>query len=264
MAAGASAFEDLAKGALASLNGVGFVALPQVFTAGDIAEVEAMLDDLVARAIAGRLPPAAAKFARDMAPEGSGAGPGLDWRQPEVDYVASLCPDLLQSAVFRTCSRLATAVGGRVSRSFDHVIYKPPDHRVATGWHQDGAFSHWKPSGRTSHLHFWIPLQAATADNGCMQFIPGSHRLPLLRHDRFVRRSGGRGLELATLAPSAGVACPIDIGGLTIHTPRTLHRAGENRTERTRKAWIVQFTPWGSLQLGLKRRFGLSPAPLRE
>ena len=28
----------------------------------------------------------------------------------------------------------------------------------------------------------WIPLQAATLENGCMQFVPGTHRQEVLPH----------------------------------------------------------------------------------
>lgn len=39
--------------------------------------------------------------------------------------------------------------------------------------HQDATFLHTEPLGRV--LGFWIALEDATRENGCLWFIPGSH-----------------------------------------------------------------------------------------
>lgn len=39
--------------------------------------------------------------------------------------------------------------------------------------HQDATFLHTEPLGRV--LGFWIALEDATQENGCLWFIPGSH-----------------------------------------------------------------------------------------
>ena len=41
------------------------------------------------------------------------------------------------------------------------------------------------------------------------------------------------------------VACPLHVGGLTIHTPLTVHYAGPNLTSEPRRAWIIHFGPYG-------------------
>jgi hypothetical protein len=46
-----------------------------------------------------------------------------------------------------------------------------------------------------SALGFWIPLEACTADNGALSFLPGSHAYTALTK-RFVRLpGGGTGME---------------------------------------------------------------------
>lgn len=40
-----------------------------------------------------------------------------------------------------------------------------------------------------------------------------------------------------------GVAQPLRRGGCTVHTGRTLHYTGANKTERPRRAYIVNFRP---------------------
>ena len=53
--------------------------------------------------------------------------------------------------------------------------------------HQDGTFLNNDP---LKLVGLWFPLDDATLENGCLWFVPGSHRRPVTR--RFVRnpRSG--------------------------------------------------------------------------
>ncbi|NXR11663.1 PHYD1 protein, partial [Semnornis frantzii] len=44
---------------------------------------------------------------------------------------------------------------------------------VAVTPHQDATFLHTEPLGRV--LGFWIAVEDARQENGCLQFIPGSH-----------------------------------------------------------------------------------------
>ena len=101
-------------------------------------------------------------------------------------------------------------------------------------------------------FHFWIPLQAVTSDNGCMQFIPGSHANGLLEHS--ARQNGH--VRRARVSDTRGaLACPLDVGGVTIHSPLTLHYTGPNHTAQVRRAWILHFGPWGRLAKWIRHRF---------
>uniref|UniRef100_A0A8C2UD98 Phytanoyl-CoA dioxygenase domain-containing protein 1 n=1 Tax=Coturnix japonica TaxID=93934 RepID=A0A8C2UD98_COTJA len=53
--------------------------------------------------------------------------------------------------------------------------------------HQDATFLHTEPLGRV--LGFWIALEDATQENGCLWFIPGSHTSGITR--RMVRAAQG-------------------------------------------------------------------------
>ena len=57
----------------------------------------------------------------------------------------------------------------------DHAILKPPSSKsLPTPWHQDEAY--WDPTLTYESLGVWVALQPVTVENGCMQFIAGSHR----------------------------------------------------------------------------------------
>ncbi|XP_035745913.1 phytanoyl-CoA dioxygenase domain-containing protein 1 isoform X2 [Egretta garzetta] len=66
-------------------------------------------------------------------------------------------------------------------------IFKQPGIGGEVTPHQDATFLHTEPLGRI--LGFWIALEDATQENGCLWFIPGSHTSGITR--RMVRAAPG-------------------------------------------------------------------------
>ena len=61
---------------------------------------------------------------------------------------------------------------------------KLPDlEATVVPWHQDLAYLIPEDAGETLFVNFWIPLVKATAENGCLQVLRGSHQVGLLPHD---------------------------------------------------------------------------------
>jgi ectoine hydroxylase-related dioxygenase (phytanoyl-CoA dioxygenase family) len=60
----------------------------------------------------------------------------------------------------------------------DQIFYKPAHHGGVVAWHQD--YSYWTRTTPMAHLSCWIGLDDATRENGCVHYIPGSHRWNLL------------------------------------------------------------------------------------
>jgi phytanoyl-CoA hydroxylase len=90
----------------------------------------------------------------------------------------------------------------------------------------------------------WVALDDSTLENGCLYFVPGSHRLPL-------SAAGDLGPELGAVfavhpeAASSPVACPLPAGGCSFHNARTVHGAGANMTPGRRRAMTAAFMPDG-------------------
>ncbi len=248
----------------ADLDLMGFAVIEGAFSAEEVAEVKAMLDDLLTTMTRDVQHGRSHRYIEDMAPDGrtgdhpSGPAPTSQWRQPELRYPATFAPALLDTRVFRTCQDIARALAGPVSRSFDHVICKPAHNDLATEWHQDSAYRRLSLQQMQTNLHFWIPLQDATVENGCMRYVRTRDRTPL-PHAPFARSSGRIGLAAAPVDPETVVTCPVACGGLTVHTPLTLHSAGPNHSAMPRTAWIIQFARFGRLQLALRELLGHAP-----
>jgi phytanoyl-CoA hydroxylase len=88
---------------------------------------------------------------------------------------------------------IASQLGFRDPRLLQSmVICKQPEIGGAVPAHQDSTFLY---TDRPSAVGYWIALEDATEENGCLSFARGSHRTEPIRR-RFVRVSKGRGCEL--------------------------------------------------------------------
>jgi len=120
----------------------------------------------------------------------------------------------------------------------EHAILKPAGGSV-TPWHQDEAY--WAPDKIHHSLSMWVPLQPATLENGCLHFIPGTHKSEVLPHHSINYDPRVHGLEVddGQIDTSLAVACPIPAGGATFHYSRTFHFAEKNKTQQARRAYIL-------------------------
>lgn len=71
------------------------------------------------------------------------------------------------------------------------IICKQPEIGGAVPPHQDSTFLYTNPP---SAVGFWYALEDATVENGCLSFLPGSHKNTEVGQ-RFVRKKDGSGTE---------------------------------------------------------------------
>lgn len=131
-------------------------------------------------------------------------------------------------------------LGAGVTFAGDHAIFKPAGSGAPTPWHQDEAY--WDPGLNYHSLSVWMPLQEATVENGCMVFLPGSHKLEIGPHQSIGGDTRVHGLEMVEpVDESKAVACPLSAGGATFHDSRTMHFTNANRSSVPRRAYILGF-----------------------
>ncbi len=159
---------------------------------------------------------------------------------PQILNPTKYAPEL-KDGLFRVnaASIARQLLGAEAKWGGDHAIFKPARIGAATPWHQDEAY--WNPMMEYSSFSLWLPLQPATLDNGCMQFIPNSQLLEVLPHHCINNDPRIHGLEVDFADVSSAVACPLPAGGCTIHHNRTLHYAGPNLSNIPRRALILGF-----------------------
>jgi hypothetical protein len=128
-------------------------------------------------------------------------------------------------------------MGRRMAFWYDQLILKPAHHPATTPWHQDG--SYWGGREAECGITCWLALAPVTRDQGCMQFIPGSHLEGLRDHHSAAHKSPIRGALEAQVDASRAVALEYQPGDASFHHARTLHFTAGNATDRARKGLVT-------------------------
>ena len=119
----------------------------------------------------------------------------------------------------------------------------PDQEETVVPWHQDLAYLIPEEAGETLVLNFWIPLVKATAENGCLQVIRGSHRAGLWAHD--YRVSSYKGVAEADLPDGEIVTCELDVADVLMTMERVLHRSIPNTSNTVRWSLDTRYSRIG-------------------
>lgn len=122
----------------------------------------------------------------------------------------------------------------------DQLFCKPARHGGVVAWHQD--YSYWTRTTPLQHLTCWVGLDDARADNGCLQYIPGSHKWDLLEK---IELAGDMDSLADLLTPKQRqayqnrVAVELPVGYATFHHPKLVHGSYENHSDQPRRAFVI-------------------------
>ena len=132
-------------------------------------------------------------------------------------------------------------LGGAVRFWHDQVFVKPARDGAVVAWHQD--YSYWTRTVPCAHLTAWVGLDDSDEENGCVRYVPGSHRWPLLPREAL---AGDMDTVLSYLNEEQRkqfhpVASVLKAGEASFHHPMTLHGSFENRSDRPRRGVVINF-----------------------
>ncbi|MDQ3907145.1 MAG: phytanoyl-CoA dioxygenase family protein [Acidobacteriota bacterium] len=130
-------------------------------------------------------------------------------------------------------------LGGPVRFWHDQLFCKPARHGGVVAWHQD--YSYWTRTVPVAHLSCWIGLDDSTQENGCVHYVPGSHRwnlLPVtgLADDMDAIQSVLTEEQKRDFKP---VAVELKKGEASFHHPLLVHGSYENLTDGARRAVVI-------------------------
>ena len=119
---------------------------------------------------------------------------------------------------------------------------RPHQDEGVVPWHQD--LGYLQPdAAETFMVNFWIPLVDATRENGCMEVIAGSHRAPLLDHERGMGPAGNfKGVIDEQLPDGEHVLCPVRVGGVLLTQHKTMHRSLPNVSDHIRWSLDLRYS----------------------
>ena len=116
------------------------------------------------------------------------------------------------------------------------ITIKPPRCPALVDWHQD--FYSWYDDGVLFPrlITVGVAVEPATRENGCMQVVPGSHRMGRIGH-------GGFDLVRFELAKEklGVVHCELDVGDVVFFDCNTLHGSDSNPTDLARVLLLISY-----------------------
>jgi ectoine hydroxylase-related dioxygenase (phytanoyl-CoA dioxygenase family) len=169
----------------------------------------------------------------------------------QIMVPGKIFPELLQMPFHQKALNIARQLSGEdMELDFDMLIDKAPFTDSPTPWHQDCAYWIDMPDKRATSC--WLALDEVFEENGCMWFVPTSHKKPLRPHQPAAK--GGGALECEA-SENEGVAIKLKPGSCTFHHGQTLHYSRGNSTANRRRAFITNFRPKKMIELERSRGF---------
>lgn len=92
-----------------------------------------------------------------------------------------------------------------------------------------------------AHISCWIGLDDSTRENGCVHYVPGSHRWPLLPRASFASHMDAILDYLTPAQRDEFKPVPVELkaGECSFHHPMMVHGSYANETPRPRRAVVI-------------------------
>ncbi len=211
----------------------------------------AELEPTYMRFLRGEIPVEGRDFC-DMAAEYQRGSTSEDDRSMAIDRLDVLNvmlprryhPEWRGNAYERAAADVARALlPSATELDYDQLVAKPPARPGAVfHWHQDLAY--WPETPEPETVTVWLALDDTAEDNGCLNFVPGSHLENELRpHFPLHGDRDTSHTIVAKIDPARDhvVPAPIRRGDALCFRERTLHGSGGNTSERWRRAYVIAF-----------------------
>jgi ectoine hydroxylase-related dioxygenase (phytanoyl-CoA dioxygenase family) len=135
--------------------------------------------------------------------------------------------------------RLSSLIGPNIRlRSGGKVNMKSPGYGAPVEWHQDWAFY---PHTNDDVLAVGLLMDDASAENGPMMVLPGSHLGPIYDHHSNGAFCGAIDVSQTDLNLSDAVPLMGRAGSMTIHHARLLHGSSMNRSAQPRRMLLYEY-----------------------
>ena len=119
---------------------------------------------------------------------------------------------------------------------------KEPRTTQIVGMHQD--LTYWGLGETSDQVTAWIALSPATLASGCMDFVAGSHKSPIMPHtDTFSENNLlSRGQEIAVdVADEDKTHIELQPGQMSLHHGLTFHGSGPNMSDDRRIGFAIRY-----------------------
>lgn len=146
---------------------------------------------------------------------------------------------MLDARLGHMAAQLADVEGIRIWH--DQALIKEP-WANPTGWHLDNPY--WSFSSRQA-ISIWVALDDVTHDNGCLYFLPGTHKTATWENASISPDMGALFQQYPQWAGQSAVSAPMKAGSCSFHNGLLAHGAGANMTPGRRRAMTCAYMPDG-------------------
>ena len=128
------------------------------------------------------------------------------------------------------------------------IFGKPPIRGKATPWHQDAAFLEYQAIQPLRLCSAWVALDDSTPENGCVNYISGSHQARTVYSHRFCEsQSHTLDLVLQDYPIDSNIQCAtLRRGQFSVHDVFLIHGSEANRSGRRRAGIALRYMPTSS------------------
>jgi phytanoyl-CoA hydroxylase len=148
---------------------------------------------------------------------------------------------ILDPRIGRMAARLAGVDGVRIWH--DQALVKQP-WANPTGWHLDNPY--WSFHSRNA-ITIWVALDDATLENGCLWFLPGTHKSATFDNVGIGPNIGDLFKVYPQWRTIKAAPAPMKAGSCSFHNALLAHGAGPNFTPGWRRAMTCAYMPDGSI-----------------
>lgn len=153
---------------------------------------------------------------------------------------------MLDARLGKMATELSGVEGIRIWH--DQALIKQPWGNP-TGWHLDNPY--WSFSSHNA-ISMWVALDDATLENGCLYFVPGTHKTATFDNTGIGQNIGDLFRVYPQWAAMESVSAPMKAGSCSFHNGLLAHGAGANMTPGFRRAMTCAYMPDGSTFNGIK------------
>lgn len=121
------------------------------------------------------------------------------------------------------------------------LFCKPASHGMAVPWHQDGQY--W-PLDPLATVTVRIAIEDSLPENGCMRYLPGSHRnRDVVAHEMVQGSNVAIKQQIADIDERLAKDDLLYAGQISIHDVYLIHGSGVNRSDKRRADYAIRYMP---------------------
>jgi phytanoyl-CoA hydroxylase len=239
---------DVTSDQIARYRKDGFVVIDNFLTSSEVAEWQSAVEEAIEQRHGLKIPGTNIKTGQD-----DGINPDTDYYANVFDQLINLWQTnsrvrklMLSPELGKAATLLSGANGIRVWH--DQALFKRP-WANPTAFHLDVPY--WSFSSPDA-ISIWVALDDATLNNGCLYFLPGTHKKTDYRDIGITKNMKAIFTVYPELASVEAVAVPMRAGSASFHNGLCIHGAGANMTPRSRRAMTCAYMPDGATFNGTK------------